>query len=138
MIKHIKCDIFESGADIICHQVNCQGVMGSGIAKQVRDKYPWVYAHYKRLCDDVRESSSLDRLLGGPQLVFINERQAVANCFGQLNYGYGGQRYTSYSALYDCFKYLKDMCKDKKNYCDSISYGLRQRRWRLAYSLRND
>lgn len=51
MIKHIKCDIFKSGADIICHQVNCQGVMGSGIAKQVREKYPVVYRDYKRMCD---------------------------------------------------------------------------------------
>ena len=38
MIEHIKCDIFESGADAILHQVNCQGVMGSGIAKQVKEK----------------------------------------------------------------------------------------------------
>jgi hypothetical protein len=27
MIEHVKCDIFESGADVILHQVNCQGVM---------------------------------------------------------------------------------------------------------------
>ena len=40
MIKHIKCDIFESGADLILHQVNCQGAMNSGVAKQVREKYP--------------------------------------------------------------------------------------------------
>lgn len=40
MIKHIKGDIFQSGADVILHQVNCQGVMGSGVAKQVREKYP--------------------------------------------------------------------------------------------------
>ena len=49
MIKHIKRDIFKSGADLICHQVNCQGVMGSGIAKQVREKYPKVYKEYKRI-----------------------------------------------------------------------------------------
>lgn len=40
MIKHIKGDIFQSSADVILHQVNCQGVMGSGVAKQVREKYP--------------------------------------------------------------------------------------------------
>ena len=41
----------ESGCNIICHQVNCQGVMGSGIAKQVREKYPNVYNSYKKACD---------------------------------------------------------------------------------------
>ena len=62
MIKHIKCDIFESGADIICHQVNCQGQMNSGIAKQVKDRFPWVYNNYKELCD--REFRNPSNLLG--------------------------------------------------------------------------
>ena len=35
MLKIIDGDIFASGADIIAHQTNCQGVMGSGVAKQV-------------------------------------------------------------------------------------------------------
>lgn len=47
MLKHIKGDIFESGAQVILHQVNCQGVMGSGVAKQVREKYPIVFEYYK-------------------------------------------------------------------------------------------
>ena len=32
----------------ICHQVNCQGRMGSGIAKQIRDRWPDVYEAYMR------------------------------------------------------------------------------------------
>lgn len=43
MLKHIKGDIFKSNADAILHQVNCQGVMNSGVAKQVREKYPIVF-----------------------------------------------------------------------------------------------
>ena len=78
MITHIKCDIFESGADIICHQVNCQGVMGSGIAKQVREKYPWVYAYYKDLCNEHEFN-----VLGAIQEVYINETQEIVNIFGQ-------------------------------------------------------
>ena len=27
-------NVFDSDAKIICHQVNCQGVMGSGVAKE--------------------------------------------------------------------------------------------------------
>ena len=78
MIKHIKCDIFESGADVICHQTNCQGVMGSGVAKQVREKYPQVYEQYKRVC------ASGERLLGRTQIVPISATQSIANLFGQL------------------------------------------------------
>lgn len=95
MIKHIKCDIFESGADIICHQVNCQGVMGSGIAKQVKEKYPKVYEAYVSECK--RHSS--EELLGGAQVVQLNNTICIANLFGQDKYGYDGKVYTDYKAL---------------------------------------
>lgn len=39
-------NVFDSDAKIICHQVNCQGVMGSGVAKEVRERYPKVYEQY--------------------------------------------------------------------------------------------
>ena len=103
MIKHIKCDIFESGADIICHQVNCQGVMGSGIAKQVREKFPWVYKEYKEFCDDERAHGRTP--LGRWQSVRIDpfSMKEIINIFAQENYGYDGQCYTDYEALRGCF-----------------------------------
>ena len=97
MIKHIKCDIFESGADIICHQVNCQGVMGSGIAKQVRERFPEVYKHYVSEC----KKYSPEEILGGTQLIQVNETTHIANLFGQNQYGYDGKVYTCYKALRD-------------------------------------
>lgn len=103
MIKHIKCDIFESGADVICHQVNCQGVMGSGIAKQVRKKYPWVYGTYKNYCDGIKAISHQEKptkfLLGSALPVFIDETTIIINLFGQDEYGYDGNCYTDYKKL---------------------------------------
>lgn len=43
MIEIIEHDLLMLDCDIICHQVNCQSVMGSGIAKQIKTKYPNVY-----------------------------------------------------------------------------------------------
>ena len=51
MLIHKKCDLFESGADMICHQVNCMGVMGSGVAKQVKERYPKVFEEYVNWCN---------------------------------------------------------------------------------------
>lgn len=96
MIKHIKCDIFESGADIICHQVNCQGAMNSGIAKQVREKYPEVYKQYRRWCEDMNFSKAL---LGKMQFVNVSDGKIIINLFAQHKYGYDGNRYTDYEAL---------------------------------------
>lgn len=101
MIKHIKCNIFESGADVILHQVNCQGVMGSGVAKQVKEKYPKAYWTYKMLCDATRHK---DDLLGEVQVVQGDDGVFIANLFAQENYGYDGKRYTDYIALIECFR----------------------------------
>ena len=41
-IKIIDGNLFDSKAKIIAHQVNCQGKMNSGVAKEVRQRYPHV------------------------------------------------------------------------------------------------
>lgn len=46
MIKFFNGDLLKSGCDIICHQVNEYGVMGAGIAKQIKEKYPKAFADY--------------------------------------------------------------------------------------------
>jgi hypothetical protein len=104
MIKHIKCDIFESGADVICHQVNCQGVMGSGIARQVREKYPNVYETYKELCG----CDEPKNLLGIAQPVQANDKTIIVNIFAQENFGYDGKCYTDYNALRKGFETVRD------------------------------
>lgn len=47
MLKHIKgnlIDLAEQGEfDIIVHGCNCQNTMGSGIAKEIRERYPEAY-----------------------------------------------------------------------------------------------
>lgn len=111
MVKHIQCDIFKSGADVILHQVNCQGVMNSGVAKQVREKYPWVYGTYKRLCDKCKSTGQ--RMLGRCQAVFIDENKVIVNVFAQDNYGYDGKCYTDYTALKTCLNIVKDVYKGK-------------------------
>ena len=114
LIKHIKGNIFNSDADVILHQVNCQGKMGSGVAKQVRDKYPWVYAEYRKLCEYAKNHGEPKSLLGINKVVYINENQQIANLFAQEHYGYDGQLYTSYDALRKCLKSINHQFKGKK------------------------
>lgn len=104
MIKHIQCDIFESGADVILHQVNCQGVMGSGVARQVREKFPSVYKSYKTICDGMKNRS---QLLGTAQCVQVDSGQFIVNLFAQENYGHDGKCYTDYNALKRCLQSVK-------------------------------
>lgn len=95
-------DITTSKAKVICHQVNCQGKMNSGVAKAIRDKWPEVYNRYRAKCE-----SEVD-LLGQIQPIYITDSDmAVINMFAQYNYGYDGRRYTSYDAFWSCLGEIK-------------------------------
>lgn len=106
MLKIVDGDIFESGADIIVHQVNCQGVMGSGVAKQVREKFPLVFRRYREKCEMYGPS-----MLGACCLFCEDEANLdmplIANLFAQDRYGYDGKCYTDYDALRNALSTLK-------------------------------
>ena len=103
-------DFTTTTAQMMIHQVNCQGVMNSGAAKCVRDKYPIVFEEYHKFWDRYYTIKHL--LLGKAQIVKINDNQYAVNVFGQFNYGYDGKMYTSYDALDQAFKYLAKYIKE--------------------------
>lgn len=43
-------DIFKSGAEVLVNPVNCVGVMGAGLAKQFKIRFPEMFEGYKELC----------------------------------------------------------------------------------------
>lgn len=91
-------DILNSDADVIVHQVNCQGVMGKGLAKQIKDEYPEVFTEYKMFCSKCNSHE----LLGMTEIVRVGFRRCVANLFAQEYYGSGRKCYTDYDALRKC------------------------------------
>lgn len=96
MIRLQLGDLLEAKENIIIHQVNCQGRMGSGIAEQIKNKYPIVYKKYLELYNNTIDKS---KLLGGCLYVRVDDMRTVANVFGQYNYGYDGNVYTNMNAL---------------------------------------
>lgn len=50
MVKIKQGDLLEAKEDIICHQVNIQGIMGGGIARQLADKYAGLEETYAEYC----------------------------------------------------------------------------------------
>lgn len=124
MIQTSDGDILSNAYGIICHQVNCRGVMGAGLAKQVKEKYPKVFNWYKYYC----ESISPIHLLGYTQFVTVDEDKAsnptlvVANLFAQDNYG-RGKLYTDYKALEKCLKSVYNIA-NAHNLPVYIPYGI--------------
>jgi O-acetyl-ADP-ribose deacetylase (regulator of RNase III) len=110
MIKIVKGDVLQATEDIIIHQVNCQGVMGSGVAYQIKMKHPEVYHEYKKFCNKFSD----EILLGATQ--FVNRQQdnkIICNLFGQKSFGIGLQ--TDYHHLKWGLGQIKNMVMDKEN-----------------------
>lgn len=87
--------------NIFCHQTNCMGVMGSGIAKQIADKYPVVQI---RNADRCKQSNPLGTIL----VVRVAPQRFCVNMYGQYNYGREFKVYTDYEALQKCFDALAE------------------------------
>ena len=104
-------NVFDSDAKIICHQVNWQGVMGSGVAKEVRERFPNVYEQYYDYCENNKDYPG--RMLGVAQMIPTDEKGSrwIANCFGQDRFGYDGKQYTSVGALMEAFQEVAKMAK---------------------------
>lgn len=99
-------DLLNSDCEYICHQVNCQGVMGSGIAKQIKEKWPDVYEVYKSWHAYHFNRGGVKNLLGQIQIVPIGEN-AVINMFSQEFFGRDSRQYTSYDAFWHCLEEIK-------------------------------
>ena len=102
MIKIIDGNLFNSRANIICHKCNCQGIMGSGVAAEVKKRYPNVFQKYRE-----------DYINGKLQLGYVcfataRQDQVVANMCGQDKFGYDGVVYTNYEQLQKCLDSVKE------------------------------
>lgn len=108
MLTNVKGDVLTNNKDVgktvvVCHQVNCKGVMGSGLAKQVKEKFPEVFVAYNKKC------LAGDAHIGDVQFCPVIEKAGyiVANCFGQ--YGYGRDKvHTNYEAIEQCFRKIRE------------------------------
>lgn len=114
-MKHVKGNVLDNVIQgVIVHQVNCQGVMGSGIAKEIRERWPVVFQQYQLRWKSERAADTQGAsLLGQVQWVAVGQDLWVVNLFGQQFYGRDGRRYTSYDALDDGFKTIAWMLRSK-------------------------
>ena len=50
MIRFKKGDIFSQGTEAITNPVNCEGIMGKGLAKQFKTRFPENFTAYAKAC----------------------------------------------------------------------------------------
>lgn len=107
----INGNLLDEETDCICHQVNCQGKMGSGVAKAIRESYPIVYDVYREYCNKHTDTSKMLGTLQIVQISFGGKKPTYClNLYAQDRYGYDGNQYTSLEAFKTC------LCKVNKNF----------------------
>lgn len=91
--------------DIVVHGCNAQGVMGSGFAKELRERYPEAFSTYR----EKYEKSGLDL---GSVVYYIHKDQeeektiVIANAITQEFFGRDGKRYVDYDAIAKTFEHI--------------------------------
>lgn len=102
-MKIIKQNILNINQGIVAHGCNCQGVMGAGVAKAIRSKWPEAFQAYRDAC--VAKDYS-KQLLGACIIVKITncDNLYIANCITQHRYGSDGKVYANIEAIKQAMK----------------------------------
>ena len=120
MIHKKNSDITKVDSGIIAHGVNCQGVMGSGVAKALYTKYPIVKSAYLKM---------YKHSLGNVQIVEVDKGLDVFNCHTQEFYGYNDSVYASLSAVVSTLTFIAGIAKQKDVNIPKIGCGLGGLNW---------
>ncbi|WCF11687.1 macro domain-containing protein (plasmid) [Paenibacillus thiaminolyticus] len=134
-------DLLEAKEMVIGHQVNCLGVMGGGLAKLIKEKYPSVFNKYDALCKMAKIAENGRKLMGCCHMVEVREDviikdnvakvypvgdgelvRVVANLFGQYKIGTNQQR-TEVSYLRKALEVMKKTSMEK-GYSVALPYQL--------------
>lgn len=139
-IEYKQGDLLSVNYGIIAHGVNCQGVMGSGIAKSIRNRYSNVYGKYLNLVQDNNRNHKSSNLLGTVQPVEIHFDLVVLNMFTQDFYGGQGHRFVNYEAVARCFEAANKVianldCEFKTLNIPKIGAGLANGDWNVIEAI---
>ena len=98
-IEYIKGDLLETAIKHIIHGCNSHGVMRSGVANVIREKYPAAFQDY----NDSYNSYGLD--LGAIIVSVQDDGKVIHNAITQKDYGRDPSRvYVSYWAIAEVFR----------------------------------
>jgi O-acetyl-ADP-ribose deacetylase (regulator of RNase III) len=118
---------------IILHGCNCFNVMGAGVAKFLRDKYPIVYEV------DCLTIPGDENKLGKYSVALVDEKLTIINCYTQYHYHYSENRCkVDYYAVRKCFEVIKENYPNKDLCMPKIGCGLAGGDWNIVESIINE
>lgn len=110
MINRLQGNILDVKEGFIVHGCNAQGVMGSGMAKQIKEKWPKVFDEYVDALWALRDP------IGTYTKRKVDDKLFVVNMITQDQYGRDGKRYVNYAAIAVGFRALFDEINHKQSW----------------------
>ena len=120
--------------DVIAHGANCQNVMGSGVAKAIRDIWSEVYEI------DCQTKKGDYNKLGTISICHTKTRSYkpldIVNCYTQYNYGREvGKIYVDYDAIAMCMNKINYFYSGKRIGLPMIGAGLGNGNWNIIKNI---
>ena len=110
MITYKECDILQAEENIIVQSINHKGIMGAGLAKEIKLAYPDIELQYKEICKTI----SFERCRRANPVYWyqVSKDKFIASVFGQDGFG-RDKRYTDYYALANGFEEIRLMAESR-------------------------
>lgn len=130
MVKVKQGNILSCSENIIVHQVNVQGIMGGGVARQLAIQYPRLEEEYSEYCKIYNNDY---KLLKGQVFKIMIQWKYIMNMFSQKE-----NFETDYKAIEKGLTDIKEFAKEKKlNVCMpyGIGCGIANGDWNKVYKI---
>lgn len=108
MMHYIQGDLLETPTKIIAHGCNARGVMGSGVARLIKERFPTNYEFYRTKCLAEPPYSLMGSVVKFSSMGTNNQVKTILNCITQVDYGSAYIRHVSYDAVDKCFRYIAE------------------------------
>jgi O-acetyl-ADP-ribose deacetylase (regulator of RNase III) len=128
---------FPLGVHAIAHGCNCQNVMGAGLAKNIRKRYPAAWEA------DCKAAKNKLNQLGSLSFATIPDDKFIFNLYVQERYGTTG-RFVNYEALYTALEEMLDTLNFKQDMYERtikvgfpyhMCCGLAGGSWQIVYHM---
>lgn len=110
-IIYKKGNLVSVSEHVIIHGCNNRGIMGSGVAREIRREFPEAYEIYKNLFKHFK-------LELGEVIWVYDEPKWIGNCITQDGFGKDGKKYVCYDAIRRCMREINHNYHIKKFHID--------------------
>jgi O-acetyl-ADP-ribose deacetylase (regulator of RNase III) len=123
-LSFVSGNILNTHCNIIVQSVNHKGVMGAGLAREIKTKYPDISSSYIHMCN----THNFRSIMRNGLVYFYTAIESdgsvkqIASVFGQESYGID-KRHTNYISLMNGIMWVLEYA-ESQGYSVAIPYGI--------------